>query len=70
MQRIREAIIPLARPDKMMGPVEIDGVYIGCLEKNKHADKKGTTCKVAVVVVGDWHSNSIPGARNHRGKIV
>ena len=59
MQRIREAMISLARPDEMRGPVEIDEAYIGGLEKNKHADKKGKTGKMAVVGIRDRHTGQV-----------
>ena len=59
MQRIREAMTSLARPDEMEGPVGIGEVYIGGLEKNKHADKKGKTRKVAVVGVRDQHTDKV-----------
>ena len=59
MQRIREAMTSLARQDEMNGPVEIDEAYIGGLEKNKHADKKCKTGKVAVVGIRDRHTGQV-----------
>ena len=53
-------MIFLARPNEMNGPVEIDKVYIGGLEKNKHADKKDKTGKVAVVGIRDRLSKASP----------
>ena len=55
LHRLREAISSLARPDLMEGPAEVDEMYVGGKEKNKHADKKGNIKKVAVV-----------GARNRK----
>ena len=51
LHRLRESWRSLAGPDlAMAGPVEVDEVYLGGREKNKHADKKGRTKKTAVVV--------------------
>ena len=38
--QIKESWKTLAGVDSMTGPVEIDEVYLGGLEKNRHADKK------------------------------
>ena len=43
----------------MDGPVEIDEVYLGGLEKNKRTDAKGKKEKVAVVGVKDRSTNKI-----------
>ena len=64
VHRLRESWKTLAGVDKMEGPVEIDEVYLGGLEKNKHADKKrpgnhGEKGKVAVVGIKDRATNRI-----------
>ena len=64
VHRLRESWKTLAGVDKMEGPVEIDEVYLGGLEKNKHADKKrsgsqGGAGKVAVVGIKDRVTNMI-----------
>ena len=64
VHRLRESWKILAGVDKMEGPVEIDEVYLGGLEKNKHADKKrpgnhGEKGKVAVVGIKDRATNRI-----------
>ena len=59
VQRLRESWKTLAGADKMEGPVEIDEVYLGGLEKNKHADKKGKAKKTAVVGIKDRKTNTI-----------
>ena len=64
VQRLREAWKDMAGVDRMEGPVEVDEVYLGGLEKNKHADKKrpgsqGGTGKVAVVGIKDRATNKI-----------
>ena len=40
VQRLREAWKDMAGVDRMEGPVEVDEVYLGGLEKNKHADRR------------------------------
>ncbi|MYD58397.1 MAG: IS1595 family transposase [Cenarchaeum sp. SB0678_bin_8] len=64
VQRLRESWKELAGVDKMEGPVEIDEVYIGGIEKNKHADKKqagsqGDANKVAVIGIKDRKTGTI-----------
>ena len=64
VHRLREAWKDLAGVDRMEGPVEVDEVYLGGLEKNKHADKKrpgsqGGAGKVAVVGIKDRATNRI-----------
>ena len=59
VHRLRESWKTLAGVEKMEGPVEIDEVYLGGLEKNKHAEDKGKKEKVAVVGVKDRSTNKI-----------
>ncbi len=59
VQRIREAWVNLAGDEKMAGPVEIDEVYLGGSESNKHLDKKGKGKKTAVVGVRDRLTKTI-----------
>ena len=59
VHRLRESWKSLAGVEKMDGPVEIDEVYLGGLEKNKHKSKKGKKDKTAVVGVKDRSTNKI-----------
>lgn len=59
VQRLRECWKVLAGVDKMDGPVEIDEAYFGGRETNKHATKKGTIKKTAVVGIKDRSTNTI-----------
>ena len=59
IHRLRESWKSLAGVDKMDGPVEIDEAFFGGSEKNRHADKKGTKTKTAVVGMKDRTTNKI-----------
>ena len=64
VHRLRESWKTLAGVEQMEGPVEIDEVYLGGREKNKHADRKrpgsqGGAGKTAVVGVRDRATNKI-----------
>ena len=43
----------------MSGPVEVDEVYLGEREKNKHANKRGNTKKTAVIGIKDRNTGTI-----------
>ena len=57
--RPRESWRTLAGPDPVAGPVEVDEVYLGGREKNKHADRKGRRKKTAVVGIKDRETGII-----------
>ena len=59
VQRLREAWQTLAGVDGMTGPVEVDGTYIGGLEKNKHKDKKGKSKKAIAVGIRDRDTGKV-----------
>ena len=59
MHRLRESWHTISGPDLMSGPVEVDEVYLGGREKNKHADKKGKRGKTAVVGIKDRKTGTI-----------
>lgn len=46
-------------PDLMAGPVEVDEVYLGGREKNKHTNKKGQREKTAVMGIKDRATGTI-----------
>lgn len=59
LHKLRETWSTLVGPDLMSGPVEVDEVYLGGREKNKHADKKGRRKKTAVVGIRDRETGTI-----------
>ena len=62
LHRIREAMRTMAQDDAMSGPVEVDELYVGGREKNKHADKKGKDKKVAVAGIRDRKTGRVAAA--------
>ncbi|MDE0267268.1 MAG: IS1595 family transposase [Thaumarchaeota archaeon] len=62
VHRLRESWKKLAGVDGMTGPVEIDEAFFGGSDKNRHADKKGTKPKTAVVGVKDRTTNKVAAA--------
>ena len=70
LHRLREARRTLAGPDLAASPVEVDQMYLGGREKNKHADKKGKRNKTAVMGIRDRHAGivrAMPVPETHRG---
>ena len=59
VHRVREPRKKLAGVDRMDGPVEIDEVFFGGPDSNKHKDKRGTKPKTAVAGVKDRSTNRI-----------
>ena len=59
LHKLRESWRTLTGPDLMAGPVEVDEVYLGGREKNKHANKKGKREKTAVVGIRDRATGTI-----------
>ena len=59
LHRLRESWRTLTGQDMMSGPVEVDEVYLGGREKNKHADKRGKSEKTAVVCIRDRATGTV-----------
>ena len=59
LHRLRGAWRTLAGPDLTAGPVEVDQMYLGGREMNKHADKKGKGKKTAAVGIRDRHAGIV-----------
>ena len=65
MQRLREAMVPMAESDYMESTAEADEAYIGRREKNKYSDKKGKAKKVAVIGVRDRKTGQVAAEPMH-----
>ena len=59
LHRLRESWRTLAGPDLMSGPVEVDEVYLGGREKNRHANRRGKRGKTAVVGIKDRATGTV-----------
>ena len=69
VQRLQDAMIPMAGSDATEGTAEADEACIDGREKNKHPSKKGKAKKAAVVGVRDRKTmtgGGRTGARNRR----
>ena len=59
LHRLRESWRTLVGSDPMSSPVEVDEVYLGGREKNRHADKRRQQKKTAVVGIRDRNTDTI-----------
>ena len=59
LHRLRESWRTLTGPDLVSGPVEVDEVYLGGREKNRHANKRGKRGKTAIVGIKDRATGTV-----------
>ena len=59
LHRLRESWRILTGPDPLAGPVEVDEVYLGGREKNRHAGKRHKKKKTAVVGIRDRDTGAV-----------